>query len=61
MSIVFMLKSPNHAFGFSLYMFNMFKLPPVSERRTIGGIIKKFNYPDFTKEADGPLIFIILL
>src|SRR6266849_2560921 len=38
-----------------------FVLPPVEKRRMVGGVIKQYNYPNFTKEADDTYIYYLVM
>jgi hypothetical protein len=40
---------------------SLFTLPPVSQRRMIGGIIQKHAYPGYTKEADDTYIYYLIM
>ncbi len=42
-------------------LLRFFVLPPVEKRRMIGGIIKKYNYPDFSTEADDTYIYYLVM
>ena len=42
-------------------MFNLFKLPPVSERRMIGGKIQQWFYPNSRVDRDDDYIYYLLL
>ena len=61
-SIVFMPKTYTRRFSDRLYMFNIFELPPVSQRHMIGGPVKGIFYPpSFTAAADDTYIHYLIM